>query len=112
LAVDARLVDAILEIEQRAWWGAITPDPDAAVVLHTLRQRGFRLGLCSNAPYRAASMHAQLRHLGLSELLDSVTFSSEVGWRKPASQIFTAALAAVESDAPHTVMVGDSAHED
>jgi putative hydrolase of the HAD superfamily len=41
-----------------------------------------------------------------------VTFSGEVGWRKPHERIFNAALQALGATATETVMVGDSEHDD
>jgi HAD superfamily hydrolase (TIGR01509 family) len=106
------LLDEVSAIAQRAWWeGVVVPD-GTVTTLEELRGRGLRLGLCSNAPYRAPSLHAQLAHLGLAGLFDSVTFSSEVGWRKPAPQIFAAALRALNAEACRTAMVGDRRHED
>ena len=41
-----------------------------------------------------------------------MTFSSEVGWRKPAPQIFAAALDALGVEASRCAMVGDRRRED
>jgi putative hydrolase of the HAD superfamily len=57
-------------------------------------------------------MHAQLEHLGLRPHLDTVTFSGQVGWRKPSPRIFEAALSALGTPAAHTVMVGDTERDD
>jgi HAD superfamily hydrolase (TIGR01509 family) len=108
LTLDAPLLDEVLRLEQEAWWHGARVDPDAVSLLDVLRDRGIRVGLCSNAPYRARSLHEQLTFLGLDSHLDAVTFSSEVGWRKPAPQIFAAALRALGTGPDRTVMVGDS----
>jgi HAD superfamily hydrolase (TIGR01509 family) len=108
LILDGALLDEVLRIEQEAWWHGARLDPDAVPLLDVLRDRGVRVGLCSNAPYRARSLHEQLAFLGLDSHLDAVTFSAEVGWRKPAPQIFGAALRALGTGADRTVMVGDS----
>ena len=47
------------------------------------------------------------RFSGLDTHLDAVTFSAEVGWRKPAPRMFDAALRALGTAADRTVMVGD-----
>jgi putative hydrolase of the HAD superfamily len=106
--LDAGLLDELLRIEQEAWWHGARVDPDAAPLLDSLRERGVRVGLCSNAPYRVRSLHGQLAFLGLDAHLDTVTFSAEVGWRKPAPQIFQTALRALATSVDRTVMVGDS----
>jgi len=86
--------------------------PDTVATLRALRYAGLRVGICSNASYRAASMHEQLRHTGLDTLIDSAVFSAEVGWRKPSPRLFTAALASLGASAAHTVFVGDRMRED
>ena len=108
LDVDDGLLDELLRIEQEAWWQGAHPDPAAVPVLDMLRAGGVRVGVCSNAPYRVRSLHEQLAFLGLDTHLDAVTFSAEVGWRKPSPRIFAAALRALGTEASGTVMVGDS----
>ena len=108
LHLDHDLLDEVLRIEQEAWWRGAHLDPDAIPLLDSLRDRGIRVGLCSNAPYRVESLHGQLAFLGLGSHLDAVTFSAEVGWRKPSPRIFEAAMRALGTGPGSTVMVGDS----
>jgi HAD superfamily hydrolase (TIGR01509 family) len=105
-------LDQIFRWEQEAWWQGARVDPEAVATLQQLRREGVRVGLCSNAPYRARSMHDQLVYVGLRDHLDSVTFSGEVGWRKPSPRIFAEALAALGTTAERTVMVGDTERDD
>lgn len=106
------LLDEVRRIEQEAWVEGISLGPDTVATLTELRRRGLRLGLCSNAPYRAASMRAQIDHLGLTPLLDAAVFSSAVGWRKPSPRIYERALEELGTAAAATVMVGDRLRED
>jgi putative hydrolase of the HAD superfamily len=108
LNLDDAQLDEVLRIEQEAWWHGAHVDPDAVPLLDALRRRGIRVGICSNAPYRVQSLHAQLGFLGIDRRLDAVTFSAEVGWRKPSPRIFDAAIRALGTDPGRTVMVGDS----
>ncbi|MFZ2032288.1 MAG: HAD family hydrolase [Candidatus Dormiibacterota bacterium] len=108
LDLDDDLLDEVLRVEQEAWWHGAHLDPDAVPLLDSLRDRGIGVGLCSNAPYRVQSLHGQLEFLGLESHLDAVTFSAEVGWRKPSPRIFQAAMRALGTEAACTVMVGDS----
>ncbi len=108
LSLDGRLLDEVLRIEQEAWWHGAHLDPETVPLLDALRERGIRVGLCSNAPYRLASLHAQLAFLGLDSHLDAATFSVEIGWRKPSPRIFEAAMRSLGTRADRTVMVGDS----
>ena len=110
--LDDVLLDEVLRIEQEAWWQGASLDPAALPLLDGLRQDGLRVGLCSNAPYRVPSLHAQLAYVGLDAHVDAVTFSAEVGWRKPSPRTFAAALAALGTDAAGTAMVGDSETHD
>jgi putative hydrolase of the HAD superfamily len=110
--IDDELLDEVLRLEQEAWWQGAHLDPAAVPLLDALRRDGIRVGLCSNAPYRLRSLHAQLVHVGLDTHLDAVTFSAEVGWRKPSPRIFAAALDALGTVPAATVMVGDSEAHD
>jgi putative hydrolase of the HAD superfamily len=112
LDVDAALLDETLVIEQEAWWQGVRIDPEALPVLAELRGAGLRVGLCSNAPYRVRSMHAQLDHFGLRTTFDAVAFSGQVGWRKPSPRIFEHALQGLGTSPAHTVMVGDTERDD
>lgn len=112
LALDEATLDETLRIEQEAWWDGVTVDPQAVPTIDGLRARGLRVGLCSNAPYRIPSMYAQLRHVGLADHLDAVTFSGQIGWRKPSPRIMEAAAAAVGSQPKEILMVGDSVSDD
>ncbi len=112
LELDAGLLDDVLRIEQEAWWEGAHLDSEAVPLLERLRGSGIRVGLCSNAPYRVRSLHGQLAHIGLDRHLDAVTFSAEVGWRKPSPRMFRASLGALGTSASLTVMVGDSETHD
>jgi HAD superfamily hydrolase (TIGR01549 family) len=108
LSLDGGLLDEVLRIEQEAWWHGAHLDPETVPLLDALRGRGVRVGLCSNAPYRVQSLHAQLAFIGLDSHLDAATFSAEIGWRKPSPRIFEAAMRTLGTAADRTVMVGDS----
>lgn len=112
LELDAGLRERCSVLVQEAWWSGVRLYPEALGVLHSLRGAGLRIGLCSNAAWRSASMHDQLRHIGLQGVIDSAVFSSEVGWRKPSPRLFSAALQALGARAGHTVFVGDRMRED
>jgi putative hydrolase of the HAD superfamily len=112
LELDAELRDRCSVLAQEAWWHGVRLYPDATPTLRALRDAGLRVGICSNASYRAASMHEQLRHTGLDKLIDGAVFSAEVGWRKPSPRLFAAALASLGASAEHTVFVGDRMRED
>lgn len=112
VALDPGALDEAMRLEQEAWWDGVHVAAGAPPTLTALRDRGLRLGICSNAPYRPSSMREQLAQVGLLPLVDVAVFSGEVGWRKPSPRIFAAALGALRSEPATTVMVGDRVRED
>ena len=54
----------------------------------------------------------KLRHLGIAESIDYLVTSEEAGIEKPASEIFTLALAKAHAIADTTLMIGDSEEKD
>ena len=112
VALSDDVLDDVLRVEQEAWWEGVRVNPDAVPTLDALRSAGVKVGVCSNAPYRARSLHEQLVHVGLRDHLDSARFSAEVGWCKPDARMFGAALRSLHASAGEAVMVGDSEHDD
>ena len=106
------LLHEILDAEQQCWDRAVRLDPDALPVLAWLGAHGIRRGVCSNAPFPPEMMRRQVDANGIAEMVDAVVFSSEVGRRKPAPEVYRAALDAIGVDARHTLFVGDRVRED
>ncbi|TMC81122.1 MAG: HAD family hydrolase [Chloroflexi bacterium] len=106
------LLHEILDAEQQCWDRAVEVDPDAVRVLAWLGERGVRRGICSNAPFPPAMMHRQVHSNGLDQLVDAVVFSSEIGRRKPAREVYEAALEAIGTEPGRTMFVGDRVRED
>ncbi|MEO8743957.1 MAG: HAD family hydrolase [Candidatus Dormiibacterota bacterium] len=106
------LLYEILDAEQQCWDRAVRLDPDALQVLSWLGEHGIRRGVCSNAPFPPEMMRRQVETNGIGEVVDAVVFSSEVGRRKPALEVYRAALDAIDVEAPHVLFVGDRVRED
>jgi HAD superfamily hydrolase (TIGR01509 family) len=106
------LLHDILDAEQRCWDRAVRVDPDALPVLAWLKAHEIRRGICSNAPFPPAMMRRQLEANGIAAQIDGVVFSSEVGRRKPAPDVYLAALAAIGTLPEETLFVGDRVRED
>jgi HAD superfamily hydrolase (TIGR01509 family) len=106
------LLHDILDAEQQVWDRSARVDPDAPEVLSALRAREIKLGICSNAPFPSEMMRRQLRSKGISDLVDAIVFSSEVGKRKPAPEMYRAALRAIGTAPERTLFVGDRVRED
>lgn len=82
--------------------------PDAAATLQTLWSRGYRIGLLSNQANGAtvAQVRVRLVALGLSDLIDTITISTEIPGNvgKPNQPIFDLAL----SKAGHAAASSDT----
>ncbi len=112
LDLPADLLYAILDDEQLCWDHAVRVDPDALQVLSWLGARGIKTAVCSNAPFPAEMMRRQVETNGVGDLMDAVLFSSQLGRRKPAPEIYHAALDAVGVRADRALFVGDRVRED
>ncbi|HKW59291.1 MAG TPA: HAD family hydrolase [Candidatus Dormibacteraeota bacterium] len=106
------LLHEILDAEQRCWDHAVRVDVEATGILRSLAERGIKRGVCSNAPFPPQMMRRQLRTNGIAELVDAIVFSSEVGKRKPAPELYRAALDAIRATPERTLFVGDRVRED
>jgi len=112
LEVEPELIEQIMEMEQEAWLAGVRVGPDAVTILEQLREAGLKTGLVSNAAYLPRLMQAQLDYLGLAPYLDSVTWSSAIGWRKPEPRIYRQALDQLHVAPERAVFVGDRVRED
>jgi putative hydrolase of the HAD superfamily len=101
-----------LEAEHAAWEPARVLAADTHALLESLRERGLRLGLVSNAFDPGWLLHRDLEQMGLADRLDFAVFSSEVGVRKPDPRIFERALEALGVAPENALFVGDRLYED
>ncbi len=106
------LLHEILDAEQMCWDRSVVLDPDALQVLSWLEAHGVKRGICSNAPFPPPMMRRQVETNGIAERVDAVVFSSEVGKRKPAPELYEAALEALSTVPEKTMFVGDRVRED
>lgn len=102
----------ILDLEQRCWDRAVRLAPGALEALEALGERGLHTAVASNAPFPPEMMHRQARLTGIAERVDAVVFSSEVGRRKPAAELYMAALERLGVPAGEALYVGDREVED
>jgi putative hydrolase of the HAD superfamily len=110
--VDDDELSRFLEAEHTAWDPARRLAANTHALLETLRERGLKLGLVSNAFDPGWLLHRDLEQMGLAGRLDVSVFSSEVGVRKPHRLIFERALEALGVDPEHALFVGDRLYED
>ncbi|MBN1171434.1 MAG: HAD-IA family hydrolase [Micromonosporaceae bacterium] len=97
--LDEALYDRVLDPEG---WIAYA---DALPVLGRLRAAGIPTAVVSNIGF---DLRPILAKLGLSDLLDALVLSFEVGRVKPDPTIFTMACASLRVDPERTLMVGDT----
>ena len=112
LKLPEELLHEILDAEQQCWDRAVEVDQAALELLAWLGARGVKRGVCSNAPFPPAMMRRQVLTNGIAALVDAVVFSSEVGRRKPAPELYLAALEAIGTGPAETLFVGDRVRED
>ncbi len=101
-------LERFLEAEHAAWAPARQLADTTHALLETLRERGLKVGLVSNAFDPPALLHRDLAQLGVAERLDVAVFSSEVGRRKPDPAIFEHAIKTLGVAAGGTLFVGDT----
>ncbi len=101
-----------LEAEHDAWDPARVLGSTTHALLETLRSRGLKLGVVSNAFDPGWLLHRDLEQMGIAERIDFAVFSSEVGKRKPHPEIFQRALDALDVRAAEALFVGDRLYED
>jgi HAD superfamily hydrolase (TIGR01662 family) len=85
--------------------------PDAIQTLQALRTNGFRMGLISNAKSDYA-VRAILEKNGLPQFFGVILTSAELRMRKPRPDLFSRALAVLETKPSEAVFVGDSVQSD
>jgi HAD superfamily hydrolase (TIGR01549 family) len=81
------------------------PVPGALALLQALRPH-YRIGIITNN--RTAEQADKLRFLGMTELVDALITSEDVGVPKPDPRIFRAALQQLGARPEETVLVGDN----
>lgn len=90
--------------------GQVRPFPDARPVLQELRRRGYRTGVISNG--EAKLQRWKLDRTRLSEVLNLVVTSQEVGRSKPDPEVFVEAARRAGAEPHRCWMVGDLLHAD
>ena len=112
ITVDEEQLGRFLEAEHAAWEPARRLARDTHALLESLRERGLKLALVSNAFDPGWLLHRDLEQMGIAERLDFAVFSSEVGKRKPHPTIFERALDALGVEPGRALFVGDRLYED
>ncbi len=82
---------------------------DTFLALEEAGSRGFMTAIVSNTPWGSPSdlWREEVDRLGLMRLVDEVVFCRDVGWRKPARQIFEYTLERLNVGPDRCVFIGD-----
>ena len=82
---------------------------DVLPVLRQLGKKGFRKAIISNTPWGSPAnlWREEIERLGLDKHADVVVFCGDVGWRKPARQIFDFTLERLQASPEDCLFVGD-----
>jgi putative hydrolase of the HAD superfamily len=82
---------------------------DTLPALRELRSRGVKTAIVSNTPWGspASPWREELARLRLDDLVDAAVFCADVGWRKPARQIFDFARETLHTSPQESLFVGD-----
>mgnify|MGYP000011032256 FL=1 len=80
--------------------------------LKYFKGEGYKLGLVSNTIFPDRFHLTELKRFRLFPYLDSILFSSEVGYKKPHPQIFLHCLESLKIEPEESLFIGDKLIED
>lgn len=116
--ITARMAPAALEQALAAYTEPVLAyppalSPGAAVALQALAARGVRLGIVSNTGRTpGVVLRRVLERHGLLDYFDAISYSDEVGVRKPEAEIFRITLAGVGVTPSEALHIGDNPDAD
>ncbi len=86
-------------------------EPDAKEVIRTLKEKGFYIGIISNASDYKLVVDLLVKE-GLFNLVDSLAVSSITVWKKPRKEIFEYALSQINVKPKEAAHVGNNLKRD
>jgi putative hydrolase of the HAD superfamily len=116
--VAARLEPAAFEAALEAYTRPVLAhppelSPNAGRAVRELAARGVRIGIVSNTGRTpGVVLRRVLERVGLLEYFDTVSYSDEIGVRKPAAEIFHVTLARAGVAPAEAVHIGDNPDAD
>jgi HAD superfamily hydrolase (TIGR01549 family) len=107
------LEDGVARHAERVWQivgpGSLEVFPEVPEVVARLKARGLKLAIVSNWQ---CGLGYFCRELGLAASFDSIIASAEVGYAKPATEIFAEACRRLGVAPQHILHVGDTVFDD
>ncbi len=94
----------LARLDAEALIGASSVFDDVLPFIESCRRIGVPVAFVSNC---AENTRPLLQALGLANAVDAIVLSCEVGSAKPSPEIFDHALAALNADAPSSVLIDD-----
>lgn len=82
---------------------------DTLPTLEKLKSKGYKMAIVSNTTWGSPAnlWQEHLKQLRLSKYFDAFVFCRDIGWRKPAKQIFEYTLQKLDALPQQSVFVGD-----
>jgi len=77
-------------------------------LLSDLKEKNIKLALLGNMTGPAQIFHDDLIHKGLNDYFDCITWSCEIGYRKPSKEAFKYTLDKMALKPEEVIMIGDS----
>lgn len=85
----------------------------ASSILRFVQTRGIRISILTNSLFSGKNLKAHLATLGIADGIEAVFSSADIGYRKPAQEVFHYALSSLGvRDASQVVHIGDSYEKD
>ncbi len=106
------VVRAAIAAGDRGWAASRHLHPEAIPLLEGVRGRGLKIGIVSNTPDPPDVWLGHLAADGLTDYVDAVVLSSQLGLRKPAPEIYWEVLDALGVQPANALFVGDRVRED
>lgn len=105
-------VDACSRLFFREATAGIDMYDDARALVSSLKFRGYKLGVITNAIFPGRLFEPTVNELGLAGYLDAFVSSADVGLAKPNPAIYYHALQAMGVEAHESLFVGDRVDTD
>ena len=83
---------------------------DTIPTIEKLKSARYKIALISNTPWGSPAdmWREEISRLGIMQCFDAIVFCRDVGWRKPAPQIFTYALHQLQVSPEQCLFIGDN----
>jgi putative hydrolase of the HAD superfamily len=106
---DSARIAAALELRREHLKRTLVPRPDALGTIQSLRDRGFALGMISNASSELSLLWADSAFAGV---FDAALFSADERMMKPDPQLYRRMANLLEVEPEDCVFVGDGAYRE